>query len=212
MPYSPATAASSWTGRTVPISLFAHMTVARATRRGRARWPPAGPRGVRGRRRRRGGTRPGALVLAEPVDGVEDGVVLDGAGEDPGACRVGVAAGPVQALEARLSASVPPAVKTTSLGRAPMASAMVSRAPRRCGGRGGPRRAGRRRCRCGHLGGHRLDGLRQQRRGRRVIQVDHDTPDSRALGAPGLRAAVGGRVPRHLTLKVPVPQIFFFFF
>ncbi len=43
----------------------------------------------------------GALVLAEPVDGVEDGVMLDGAGQDAGAvaCRVGVAAGPVQALD-----------------------------------------------------------------------------------------------------------------
>ena len=40
----------------------------------------------------------GALVFAEPVDGVEDGVVFDGAGEDAGAGRVGVAAGPVQAL------------------------------------------------------------------------------------------------------------------
>lgn len=41
----------------------------------------------------------GALVLTEPVHGVEHGVVLDGAGEDAGAGRVGVAAGPVQALD-----------------------------------------------------------------------------------------------------------------
>ncbi|CAM5292492.1 hypothetical protein SVIOM74S_05938 [Streptomyces violarus] len=34
----------------------------------------------------------GALVFAEPVHGVEDGVVLDGAGEDAGAGRVGVTA------------------------------------------------------------------------------------------------------------------------
>lgn len=34
----------------------------------------------------------GALVFAEPVHGVEDRVVLDGAGEDAGARRVGVAA------------------------------------------------------------------------------------------------------------------------
>lgn len=42
---------------------------------------------------------PGALVLAEPVDGVEDGVVLDGAGEHPGPGGVLVAPGPVEALD-----------------------------------------------------------------------------------------------------------------
>lgn len=40
----------------------------------------------------------GALVFGEPVDGVEHGVVLDGAGQDPGPGRVGVAPGPVEAL------------------------------------------------------------------------------------------------------------------
>ena len=40
----------------------------------------------------------GALVFAEPVDRVEDGMVFHGTREDPGAGRVGVAAGPVQAL------------------------------------------------------------------------------------------------------------------
>lgn len=39
-----------------------------------------------------------ALVFGEPVDGVQDGVVFDGAGEDPGAAGVRVAAGPVEAL------------------------------------------------------------------------------------------------------------------
>ncbi len=41
----------------------------------------------------------GALVLAEPVHGVEDGMVLDGAGEDADTGRIGVPAGPVQALD-----------------------------------------------------------------------------------------------------------------
>lgn len=40
----------------------------------------------------------GALVFAEPVDGVEDGVVFDGARENPRPCGVRVAPGPVQAL------------------------------------------------------------------------------------------------------------------
>ncbi len=41
----------------------------------------------------------GALGLAEPVQRVEDGVVLDGGGQDAGAARVGGAARPVDALE-----------------------------------------------------------------------------------------------------------------
>lgn len=39
-----------------------------------------------------------ALVFGEPVDGVQHRVVLDGAGQHPGAAGVGVAAGPVEAL------------------------------------------------------------------------------------------------------------------
>ena len=84
----------------VPISLLAHMTVASATSsglrgdglaQGLGVDPPVGvDRQVLDR---------GALVLAEPVHGVEHGVVLDGAGQDTGAGRVGVAAGPVQALD-----------------------------------------------------------------------------------------------------------------
>ena len=69
-----------------------------------------------------------ALVLGEPLDGVQDGVVLDGAGQDPGPGRFGVRRAQYRPLTARLSASVPPEVKTTSLGRAPSASARVSRA------------------------------------------------------------------------------------
>ncbi len=70
----------------------------------------------------------GALVLPEPVDGVEDGVVFDGAGETR--VRAGSASRRAQyrPFTARLSASVPPEVKTTSLGRAPSDSARVSRA------------------------------------------------------------------------------------
>ena len=69
-----------------------------------------------------------AGVLRHPERRVEDGVVLDrrrrGSGGAPGPA---VARDQNSPLIARLSASVPPAVSTTSLGRAPRAAARVSR-------------------------------------------------------------------------------------
>ncbi len=41
----------------------------------------------------------GALVLGQPVDGVQHGMVLDSADDDPAPARVGVAAGPEDALD-----------------------------------------------------------------------------------------------------------------
>ena len=89
-------------------------------------------RGARGSGRRR--SRPAAstgsqvddraLVGAEPVDRVQDRVVLDCATRPPGRRPD---ARPEDPLVARLSLSVPPLVKITSDGRAPSTAAMRSR-------------------------------------------------------------------------------------
>ena len=70
----------------------------------------------------------GAGVLGHPERGVEHGVVLDG-GHQQASARAGPALRRDQnmPLTARLSASVPPDVQTTSLGRAPRAAASRSR-------------------------------------------------------------------------------------
>ena len=60
------------------------------------------------------------LVLGQPADAVEHGVVLGRRGQHPAPARVWPpAAAQYRPLMARLSASVPPLVKTTSLGLAP---------------------------------------------------------------------------------------------
>ena len=100
MPCSAAIATTSSIGCSVPTSLLAHITETRATDAGVAL-----DRGAQ-----RGEVEPagavdrqqldlGALVLGEPVQRVEHGVVLDRGGEDPRAARVGGAARPEEALE-----------------------------------------------------------------------------------------------------------------
>ena len=67
----------------------------------------------------------GALVLGEPVQRVEHGVVLDRGGKDAGPTRASASRrDQKRPLTARLSASVPPEVNTMSPGRAFSAVAM----------------------------------------------------------------------------------------
>ena len=101
----------------------------------------------------------GALVLGEPVERVEHRVVLDRGREDPGAPRVGVAPGPVDALEgevvglgaaggedhlagpaARAPARPSPATPRPPAARAARWRAASWRCRRRRGGSSSPRR------------------------------------------------------------------------
>lgn len=70
----------------------------------------------------------GARVLGHPERGVEHRVVLDRRDDDPPTARVGRAAAPEQALDREVVRLGAPAVNTTSLGRAPSAAAIDSRA------------------------------------------------------------------------------------
>ncbi len=87
-------------------------------------------------------------------------------------------------LTARLSASVPPAVRTTSLGRAPRElgerlAGLLDGTPRpSAGGVQGRGVAGD-----GELGGHRPDRFRKHRGGRGVVEVGHGAPDSTSPSA-----------------------------
>ena len=90
-------------GCTVPTSLFAHMTVTRATDSGSA---SIAARTVSGRTRPscvdRQPDRLGAVVAGQPLDAIEHGVVLDGAGQDAHAARIGVVPRPEQALDGQI--------------------------------------------------------------------------------------------------------------
>ena len=107
---------------TVPTSLLAHITVTRAT--------SAGSRSIASRSASRS-TRPyastgsqldlGALVLGEPVHGVEDGVVLDGAGQHAVRRGVGVPAGPVEPLDREVVGLGAAGGEDDLAGRAPSA-------------------------------------------------------------------------------------------
>ena len=98
-------------------------------RRGCGRWPRAGRRGGPGRTGRPGGTR-----RRRPRARRASATASRTAWCSTGLARTRVRAGSAsrrdqyRPLTARLSASVPPEVNTTSLGRAPSASASVSRA------------------------------------------------------------------------------------
>ena len=145
-----ASAASSATGWTVPTSLFAHMTVTRAISSPCAASSAASAAGwIRPSSSTGSQLTVGALVRGQPVHGVEHRVVLDRAGQHPGAPGVGRPRGPEDALDSQVVASVPPPVKMTSDGRAPRAAAMRSRASSTSRGHTGRRRAARRRCRPG---------------------------------------------------------------
>ena len=128
MPCSAAISTTSSIGCSVPTSLLAHMTEISATE--------AGSRSIESRSASRSMTPwdvdgqqldVGAVVRAEPEQRVEHGVVLDRGGEDARARGSSARRAQKMPLIARLSASVPPEVKTTSPGRAPIAPAMVSR-------------------------------------------------------------------------------------
>ncbi len=94
--YSWLISASSRIGFTVPTSLFAHITDTSATclrrlgQRGAQRLRPHPARGVDLEQ-----AQLGALVLGQPLRGLDHGVVLDRGDEHTGATRVGPAAGPV---------------------------------------------------------------------------------------------------------------------
>ncbi|CAM5310752.1 hypothetical protein STANM309S_02215 [Streptomyces tanashiensis] len=112
----------------VPISLFAHMTVARAT--------DPGSRAIASRSAS-GWTRPwastGRYSTVAPSCVASQSTASRTAWCSTGLARTRVRRGSAsrraqyRPFTARLSASVPPEVKTTSLGRAPSAAASVSR-------------------------------------------------------------------------------------
>ena len=126
MPYSCATAASSATGCTVPTSLFAHITLTTAT------WPAARETAARSAS---GHTAPSTSTPSQT--GSAPCVSSSQRTESRTAwCSTEVVStcrrepswrAQYRPLTARLSASVPPLVKTTSLGRAPNTSASCSR-------------------------------------------------------------------------------------
>lgn len=118
-----------------------------------------------------------ALVLGEPVDGVEHGVVLDGAGDDPGPGGVGVAPRPVEALDGEvvgLRAAggedhlAGAGADRLGEGFAGLLHGTAGPAARGVQGGGVPRG--------GELRGHRRGGLRQHRGGGGVVEVGHDPP------------------------------------
>ena len=146
-PNSWATAASAATSLTVPTSLLAHITLATATS---APSPSASAsasgRDPAGRLDRQPGDV-GAVVLGQPLDAVEDGVVLGRADHDPAAARVGLPPGPEQALDGEVVA-LGAAAGEQHLGR-PRAERLgepLARLLGDAGGRRGRWRAARRRC------------------------------------------------------------------
>ncbi len=147
---------------------------------------------------------PRALVLGEPLHGVQDGVVLDGAGEDAGTGRVGVPAGPVQALDREVVGF------GAARGEDHLTGARAERGgegfPRLLDGAPGPPAGGVQRGRVagdGQLGGHRLHRLREHRGGGGVVEVNHGANDSTsrrggACRARGGSAALPASGARHL--------------
>src|SRR5690606_30100055 len=126
---SAATSASSRTGRTVPISLLAHITVARATSSGLR---------DRASRRASGCTRPwpstGRYSTVAPSCSPSQWTASRTAWCSTGLARIRVRAGSAslraqyRPFTARLAASVPPEVNTTSLGRTPRCAVSASTA------------------------------------------------------------------------------------
>ncbi len=149
--YSAATAASSATGAIVPTSLFAHMTLTSATLSGSASIAA---------RRVSADTRPVPSTASQQIS-APSWLASQFAESSTAWCSVAVIStrrrcGPSarraqnRPFTARLSASVPPLVKITSLGRAENASAICSldssttrraRRPALCSDEGLPRRA-----------------------------------------------------------------------
>ena len=198
-----ATSASSRTGRTVPISLLAHMTVARAT--------SSGLRAIASRSAS-GWTRPyastGRYSTVAPSCSPSQWTASRTAWCSTGLARTRVRAGSASRRDqyrpftARLSASVPPEVKTTSLGRAPSASARVSRASSTV--RRALRPAAWREEALPvtlELGGHRLDRLGKHRGGRGVVEVGHGGADS--TGRRCRQCAEAGRLGGRPVLGRP---------
>lgn len=127
-PNSRATSASSRTGRMVPTSLLAHIAVTRATSSG-ARSTAA--RSVSGRTRPKESTGSHSTVACSWS--ASQYTASSTAWCSTGLARIRVRRGSAarraqyRPFTARLSDSVPPPVKTISLGRAPSAAASVSR-------------------------------------------------------------------------------------
>ena len=131
----------------------------------------------------------GALVLGQPDDRVEHGVVLDGGGDDAPAVRIGVAASPVDALDGEVVA-LGAAGGEDDLRR-PGAQVRGDALPRllhpapgvapRGVQRGGVADGGQRTR-------HRLDGSRMHRGGGGVVEVDR-------AGAHGLSRIPAGQRP-----------------
>jgi hypothetical protein len=134
-PYSWATAASSPTGWTVPTSLFAHITLTKATCSGA--WPIAA-RSASGRTTPSPPTasQTASAPCASSSQRTESNTAWcstevvstrrRAAAERAPSWRAPSWRAQYRPLTARLSASVPPLVKTTSLGRAPNTSASCS--------------------------------------------------------------------------------------
>ncbi len=129
MPCGRASCTTSGTGCSVPTSLFAHMTEIRAI--------SSACSAISARRASRS-TRPSASTGSRTISAPACSAIQN-AGSSTAWCstadttmrrrRGSVVRRPQNSpLTARLSASVPPAVKTTSLGRAPSAAATDSRA------------------------------------------------------------------------------------
>ena len=152
-PCSRATAASSATGWTVPTSLFAHITLTSATL--------SGSRSIAARSDVRAAARPvastgsqldlGALVLGQPLHGVEHRVVLDRRGQHPPPRpRVRRAARPVQALDREVVGLGAAAGEDDLAGpRAERLARSARATPRPPGGPGGPACAATTGCRAG---------------------------------------------------------------
>ena len=147
---------------------------------------------------------PGALVLGEPVERVEHGVVLHRGREDPGAAGVGVAAGPVDALEGEVVGLGAAGGEHHLAGTAAQRlrdglARLLDHPPRAPPAR--VQRAGV--ADVGEVGGHRLDGGRQHRRGGRVVEVDGATGWSgRAHVLSSLRRARGRPAPRIDSFRI----------
>ena len=126
MPYSCATAASSATGCTVPTSLFAHITLTTAT------WSAEREMAERSA----SGHTPPSVSTPSQIASAPWVSSSQRTESSTAWCSTEVVSTRRRApswraqyrpLTARLSASVPPLVKTTSLGRAPNTSASCSR-------------------------------------------------------------------------------------
>ena len=203
-PTSCATAASAGMSLTVPISLLAHMTLATATS---VPSPSAVGQRRRGDPAARLDRQPGdlgAVVLGQPLDAVQDGVVLGRADDDPAAAGVGLPAGPEQPLDREVVA-LGAAAGEQHLRR-PGTERLGQPLARLLGDAAGGAAARVQRGGVAHpaqLLGHRGQHLGEHRRGRRVVQVRHGAA---SVGAAERAAAAGGSRRRRPAGRPAAPS------